>query len=61
MQHFQEECVYRMTFPTRLAARSVLFAYLEVFYNRVRRHSSLGYLGPLAYETQAQKDSQEDP
>lgn len=29
-----------------------LFEYLEIFYNRQRRHSSLGYLSPLAFEQQ---------
>jgi putative transposase len=31
-------------------ARIRLFEYLEIFYNRVRRHSSLGYKSPVAYE-----------
>jgi hypothetical protein len=34
-----------------MAARTALFAYLEVFYNRQRRHSALGYLSPVAYES----------
>ena len=29
----------------------MIFEYIEVFYNRQRRHSSLGYLSPLDYET----------
>lgn len=33
-------------------ARQSLFEYLEVFYNRQRRHSSLGYLSPAAFEQQ---------
>ena len=37
-------------FATRDQARAVLFEYLEVFYNRVRRHSSLGFLSPVEYE-----------
>lgn len=35
---------------TRRAARQELFEYIEVFYNRRRRHSALGYLSPVAYE-----------
>ena len=31
-------------------ARAALFEYLEVFYNRVRLHSSLGFLSPVEYE-----------
>jgi putative transposase len=35
---------------TRAEARAALFDYLEIFYNGQRRHSSLGYLSPLAFE-----------
>ena len=31
-------------------ARSSLFEYIEVFYNRERRHSSLGYVAPAKFE-----------
>jgi transposase InsO family protein len=37
-------------FGTRAEARTELFEYIEVFYNRLRRHSSLGYLSPAEYE-----------
>lgn len=37
-------------FATRDQARAVLFEYLEVFYNRVRRHSSLGFSSPAEFE-----------
>jgi putative transposase len=37
-------------FATRDQARAVIFEYLEVFYNRVRLHSSLGFLSPVEYE-----------
>ncbi len=37
-------------FPTREQARAEIFEYLEVFYNRVRRHSSLGFLSPVEFE-----------
>lgn len=38
------------TFATRDQARAELFEYLEVFYNRVRRHSSLGFVSPVEFE-----------
>lgn len=38
-------------FATRQAARTAVFEFIEVFYNRQRLHSSLGYRSPLAYET----------
>lgn len=37
-------------FATRDQARAELFEYLEVFYNRVRLHSSLGFLSPIEFE-----------
>ena len=37
-------------YATRDQARQALFEYLEVFYNRTRRHSSLGYRSPAEYE-----------
>jgi putative transposase len=44
------ELLYRHRFLTREAARTAVFDYIEGFYNRVRRHSSLGYLSPSEYE-----------
>jgi putative transposase len=47
------ECVDRQSFVSLAQARLVIFEYLEVFYNRQRLHSSLGYLSPVTYELQA--------
>ena len=44
------ECVYHEQYATREEARLSIFEYIEVFYNRVRRHSSLGYVSPEAFE-----------
>ncbi len=44
------ECVYRHTFQTIEQARTCIFEYLEVFYNRQRLHSALGYRSPIAFE-----------
>jgi putative transposase len=44
--------VFSERFQTREQAHRKLFEYLEVFYNRVRRHSSLGYKSPVAFENQ---------
>ena len=38
-------------FPTRQAARTAVFEFIEVFYNRQRLHSSLGYRSPTDFET----------
>jgi putative transposase len=37
-------------FPNREATKTAIFDYIESFYNRSRRHSSLGYLSPSDYE-----------
>jgi transposase InsO family protein len=44
------ELVYHRKFATRAAASGAIFEYIEVFYNRKRRHSSLGYVSPEEYE-----------
>ena len=45
------ELIGRIIYSSRLAARAAIFEYIEVFYNRQRLHSSLGYRTPLEYET----------
>jgi integrase-like protein len=37
-------------YKTRDQARASLFDYMEVFYNRQRRHSTINYVAPLAFE-----------
>jgi putative transposase len=48
----KRELTHHHSYPTRESARQSLFEYIEVFYNRRRRHSSLGYLSPAEYEQQ---------
>lgn len=45
------EVVYFEKYLTRAEARQSIFEYIEVFYNRIRRHSALGYLSPLEFLT----------
>ena len=47
----KNELVHRRRFATRADARTAIFDYIESFYNRSRRHSSLGYQSPLDYES----------
>jgi putative transposase len=46
----KKELVHGEDYTTRAEARASLFDYIEVFYNRVRRHSTLGYRSPVEYE-----------
>lgn len=46
----KRELVYRTSYKTREEAKQSLFEYIEVFYNRQRRHSTLGYLSPMQFE-----------
>ncbi len=46
----KNECVGSTVYSSHDEARLELFTYIEVYYNRVRRHSTLGYVSPLNYE-----------
>lgn len=45
----KKELIHQTRYRTRDAARSDIFRYIESFYNRVRRHSALGYVSPQAF------------
>jgi len=44
------EQVHLQDYPTHREATADLFEYIEVFYNRQRRHSHLGQISPAAFE-----------
>jgi len=44
------ELLHGQRYDTRRAAQAEIFEYLEAFYNRFRRHSTLGYLSPVEFE-----------
>jgi putative transposase len=46
----KKELVYLTKFNTRDQARNEIFRYIEIFYNRKRQHSALGYLSPYEFE-----------
>jgi putative transposase len=46
------ELISRQAWPARRAARQAIFEWIEVFCNRQRRHSALGYLSPEGFEAQ---------
>jgi len=47
----KRELIHRRKYQTRDQARADIFEYIEVFYNRQRRHTALDYLTPLEYAT----------
>jgi len=49
------ELVHRQTWPTRASARSAIHDYIELFYNRKRRHSTLGDRPPAEFEADYDK------
>ena len=48
----KKELVHRRTSPSRLELQSAVFEYIEAFYNRQRRHSTLNMHSPIQYEQQ---------
>jgi putative transposase len=51
----KEELIHRRSWATRAQARTAIVDYIEVFYNRRRLHSSLGYLTPADYEARRRR------
>ena len=52
----KKEKVHRTRFETRDQARGAIFQWIEVWYNRKRRHSTLGYISPEAFERKHQQE-----
>lgn len=46
----KKELIHRCNFRTRREAKTSIFEYIEVFYNRARSHSALGFLSPAEFE-----------
>ena len=46
----KKELIDRRSWPTKAELRSEIFDYIEIFYNRRRRHSTLGMLSPAEFE-----------
>jgi putative transposase len=47
----KKDLIHRRSWPTKAEARVAVFDYIEAFYNRRRRHSTLGMLSPAEFET----------
>ena len=46
----KKELIHRRAWPTKTELRTEVFDYIEVFYNRERRHSTLGQRSPVDFE-----------
>ncbi len=53
----KKELVYRRSWPTRRELSTEVFEYIEAFYNRQRRHSTLGYLSPAEFEADPRRST----
>ena len=51
----KSELIGKTIYPSREAAMQAIFEYIEVFYNRTRLHSTLGYLSPAEFEEESKK------
>jgi transposase InsO family protein len=51
----KSELVHQRVFETRKEAEMSIFEYIEIFYNRIRLHSTLGYLSPSEFEQKGRK------
>ncbi len=56
----KKELIHRRSWPSKAELRTEVFDYIEVFYNRERRHSTLGQLSPMQHEKINLSLSQED-
>jgi hypothetical protein len=53
----KKDLIHRRSWPTKTEARTAVFDYIEAFYNRRRRHSTLGMVSPVAYEQDTLRDT----
>ena len=49
---FKRDLIHRQHFAAHAQARTAIFEWIEVFYNRTRLHSALGYQSPVDFENQ---------
>ncbi|WP_412535461.1 IS3 family transposase [Pseudobacteriovorax antillogorgiicola] len=47
---FKKEWLYRRKYRNESELKAIVFDYIEVWYNRKRKHSALGYLSPMQFE-----------
>ena len=52
----KKELIHGRSWPTKAELRTEVFEYIEVFFNRRRRHSTLGFLSPAQFETTTHRE-----
>jgi putative transposase len=57
----KKELIHRRSWPEKAELRTEVFDYIETFYNRQRRHRSLGMLSPAQFETITHHQHQQEP
>ena len=57
----KNELIHGRRYRTRAEVRADVFQYIEGFYNRNRRHSTLGYISPLRFLAQWRENEQKEP
>ena len=50
---FKVELIYAEQYESISDAKSGIFEYIEIFYNRLRRHSAIGHVSPAEFEGRA--------
>jgi len=55
----KNECIKLNKFKTRAEAKQAIFDYIEVYYNRQRLHSGIGYMTPCKYEQKLYQEKME--
>ena len=51
------ECLFDYSFANREDAKQIIFEYIEIYYNKKRKHSTIGYKTPSQYELLNRKAS----
>jgi transposase InsO family protein len=51
LRHAEKELIHGRSWPSKAELRAEVFEYIEVFFNRRRRHSTLGFVSPEQFET----------
>jgi putative transposase len=54
----KKELIHRLSWPSKAELRTEVFEYIEIFFNRRRRHSTLGFLSPAQFERTRQIETE---